>query len=161
MAIISGEVGRNGAAKPPRDGTLPSRPRPSRSNFFVSFAFKCCLLGGTLDFTRFGRNANELDCVNAFIPDEVWRELLATTNAYLATAASTKSPPTVRHYALTTENELKKVFFARLDLICRGISSIEQGFAKVPFPLGFLSSPRTPSAPGIPLCRDFIPLMVI
>jgi hypothetical protein len=88
-------------------------------------------LDTVLDLTMVPRNPTELDCLNLFITPPLWQSLLSATNSYMASQLSVGAISRSKGYNLANLEELKKVFFARMDLLDRHVPSIEAGFLQV------------------------------
>lgn len=66
--------------------------------------------------------------MNALIDQPTWELIVRGTNNFLAMMQSKVLDATRRHYRLTDEDEIKRVFFARMDMIGRGVRTIDDGF---------------------------------
>lgn len=98
-------------------------------------------LGASLNWALLGRNPSEVDCLMVLLTDAIWEALCETTNARLARQLATSSLTLHRRYKPATVSELKRIFFARMDMIVRNVSTIELAFREVlPLPeICFLS----------------------
>lgn len=81
-----------------------------------------------MDRARVGRDCSALECLDALLPPPIWPLLVEATNSLLARLVSTGDLKAKRTYRPTTVAELRKVFFARMDIIARSLPSIDDAF---------------------------------
>lgn len=81
-----------------------------------------------MNLGELGRNPSELDCLNALLPPELWGAILTATNARMSKEKASDNISPSRHYVPATIDLLKRIFFARLDMITRGVRTIEEAF---------------------------------
>lgn len=84
--------------------------------------------GATVDLAALGRAATELDCLHALLPPATWALLLAAANASLAIKQTSPECGSPRHFRPSTQEEMERVLFARLDLISRSVPGIDEAF---------------------------------
>ena len=92
--------------------------------FLLFFNHDC--LGATLDLAQLWRKPSQLDCHYSLIPAHIWDMLLATTNDDLVQKLSIDKVKRHRRYTPIKMEELKSVFFARLEMISRGARTIDE-----------------------------------
>lgn len=115
--------------------------------------------GATVDLAALGRAATELDCLQALLPSSTWTLLLGAANASLAVKQSSSECGSPRHYRPSTQEEMQRVFFARLDLINRSAPTIDEGFKVAPpFVSPMTFSPFQDCPEWYPPKYRFIPL---
>jgi hypothetical protein len=127
-----------------RELTLPVPNPPgilllSFNYYYYSLNLIGLFLGASLNLGPVGRKPSALKCLAAFLPDDVWRSLVDGTNQHLIIAQSKGQVSKDRKYRPCDMTFLKKVMFARLDMIARGARTIDEAYA-VPEVLGVLSS---------------------
>lgn len=104
---------------------------PFLTSLLCHFTFFLPILGGTMDMGRVGRAPPPLKCLDECLPLVIWDRLVDATNSFLARQVSTSSLIAKRTYGPTTVAELRKVFFARMDMIARGVPTIEHAYKSV------------------------------
>jgi len=110
--------------------TLPSLApagRPPRSTFLSHITPAC-----RVNLELFSRAASELECLNALIGEDIWEMLELATNSSTASAIAAGTLANHRRYRATSVDELKNLFFARFDMIVRGVRSIDEGYLVPP-----------------------------
>lgn len=75
------------------------------------------------------RRGSEYDCLMALIPPSIWAGLSDATTNYFVSQVTSGKIKSKKHYARTSVQEIQDIFFARLDLIARGLLSIDTMFA--------------------------------
>jgi hypothetical protein len=65
--------------------------------------------------------------MDALIGEDVWEMIVSATNSKTASAIASSTLANNRRYRATSVDELKRIFFARLDMIVRGSESIDEG----------------------------------
>lgn len=85
-------------------------------------------LGAKVNLSRLPRHFTEYDCLMAELPPEFWTLLMDGTDSFLAASLSSGKVTSEKQFRPVSIIELKDVLFTRLDMIARGIATIDGAF---------------------------------
>lgn len=88
-------------------------------------------LGASVNWGRIGRNCTPRKVLRAFLPDGLWRLLAESTNSYIVAQRSMGNDKSIYHHNLSSADELKNIFLARMDIIAKGKPTIDLAYEKV------------------------------
>lgn len=117
---------------------LPNPPGHTDSPVLVpapAFSY-LMFIGATLHLAKVGRRASALACFDALVPNAVWESMASTANSALAADQASGRITKDRRYAPTNSDEMRSLFFARLDMVTKRNNTIA-GALEVRYPFSY------------------------